>query len=70
MTIKIPTAQIKWLVDRHNVSDTNEEVKADIEKRMSGPQFTPAVRRACLAYAAKCHNRNRVLYRYVMSGMK
>jgi hypothetical protein len=68
MRHKIPTGQIDWIVNRHHVGDTDAEVQADIERRMSDPKFTPAIQRRCIAYALKQHKRNRTLFLRVMRG--
>jgi hypothetical protein len=68
MRHKIPTGQIDWIVNRHHVADTDAEVQADIERRMTDPKFTPAIKRKCVAYALKRHERNRTLFLRVMRG--
>lgn len=66
--LPIPTGQIDCIVDRHHVCDSDGVIKADIEKRMTDPKFTPAIKRACLNYAVKRHRRNQNLYHRVVTG--
>jgi hypothetical protein len=62
----IPKGQIQWLVERLHVGTTHEEVEKEIRKRITGAGWTPAKVREAIAYAIKCHQRNRGVFAHVM----
>lgn len=67
-TKKIPTGQIEWLVNRHHVGDTDAEIQADFDRRMTSPEFTPAIKRKVITHALKHHAKNRALFYRVATG--
>lgn len=68
--VNIPKSAIEWFVNRMHVSVSDEEVRADIRKRTNGvdPAWPEAKIIEAEEYAVKCHNKNRDLYRAVVSG--
>lgn len=60
---------IAWVVGNLHVGTTESEISAEIEKRLAkaGPEFTPAIRRECVAYAQLVHQANRSLFRRVVT---
>lgn len=60
---RTPLADIRWLVMRYHVSMSHDEVAADIAKRAAG--WPEKCKRQAIAYALKCHEDNRAVYRSV-----
>ena len=67
--MQIPKASIEWLVNRLHVSVTDEEIAADMRRRIRiNPGVTEATEKRVVAYALKCHHKNQELYSAVVSG--
>lgn len=69
---KIPTGEIRWITDKHHVSESAFTVAREIRRRTSSKKarsiWTWEARRCAMRYAVMCHKQNQRLYRYVMSG--
>lgn len=68
IVMSIPKQCIDWIVGRIHVGTSDEEVKAEIRKRATGPEWTKAKIMEAEMYAIHCHRKNQELYRTVMSG--
>lgn len=67
--MKIPKGQIEWLINRLHVSATDEEISADMERRMkSDPRFTPSIKKQVIKHALKHHAKNQSLFCKVTTG--
>jgi hypothetical protein len=66
---RTPRDSIRYLLDRIHVETPFAEVEADLNRRMDGAKINePRLVREAIAYARIVHERNRDLYRKVMSG--
>lgn len=70
--VETPRYSIGRFVDKQHVSTPIETIERliteTIDKSKDASRYTPAIRRECLAYAKERHQRNFVLYAYVMGG--
>lgn len=66
--VKTPRSDIRWLVNKMNVSVTLESVARRIKRRCKGPGFTPEIIQQSMDYAKLLHSENIKTYRQVMSG--
>jgi hypothetical protein len=68
--MQIPKQSIEWLVNRLHVSVSDEEVARDMRRRVriGTPNVTDSTEKRIVAYALKCHHKNRGLYQAVVSG--
>jgi hypothetical protein len=80
---RIPYATIRWLIDRLHVGVEAEEIREDMERRLSGRSFhqksclpgcasceavSPEETQECVRHALAVHAENRALYDAVMLG--
>lgn len=59
---------IEYLVGKHHVSTSDDEIKADMSERCAHNKIAPDATKQVLAYAVKAHHKNRDFYCSVMSG--
>ena len=64
---RIPRGDIKWLVNRYHVT-AGAEIETDIRRRCTHPDFSERLIRQSIAYALACHERNRALFKRVVTG--
>ena len=66
---RIPVGATHWLVNRLHVSTPDEEIEADMRRRVAGrADWTPELVEQLVACALECHRENQKLYSDVMSG--
>lgn len=53
--------QIRWLLGRVHVGESDEEAQACITRRMAEDKFTPGCIKLAAEYALKCHRDNQGL---------
>jgi uncharacterized protein YbaP (TraB family) len=68
--VKTPRRDIAYRIGAMHVGTAVAEIEAVIQEALdkAGPEFTPAIKRQCLAYARIVHDRNLAMYRRVMGG--
>jgi hypothetical protein len=69
MALGIPKDQIRYIVDKLHVGESDEKVRALIRVRTAPhPGWTQARVKQAEEYALKVHHANRRMFAYVMGG--
>lgn len=66
---RIPSGQVRWFIDRLNVSASDAMVKTMMAEKMSGTDLNARERRLVVRYALAVHHSNQRLYTAVMGGL-
>jgi hypothetical protein len=73
--LEIPKRAIEFIVGKLHISESDEQVRAEVVRRIDAITdaaakhcWTEAKIKAACDYAVKVHHNNRGLYDYVMSG--
>lgn len=65
----IPKTQLKYIVDRMHVGDSDDKVRAEVRRRVGvHPGWTQKLVAQAEVYALKVHRDNQKMYAYVMGG--
>ena len=64
----IPEGKIAWIVNGYHVATPFDEIRADLERRMTDRYWNDEKREAVYAFALEVHNDNRRVYNSVVSG--
>lgn len=64
----VPVGRIEWITDRYSVGLPDDELAAEITRRCTGAEWTPATIAAAVGVALARHHDNRRLYATVTRG--
>ena len=68
LSTEIPEHAIRMIVGNYHVGTPHEEIEQNIRRRCKKAGASPELEDRCARFAREVHDKNRELYRAVMSG--